>query len=139
VRLAAAAHPDSSHGDSLGARPTFEVVTVLNIWPSHWTARCSLILRQKGMPPTARFAESQAKQLAANIVARLNSASTLPFEYRSRGQLSSIGHNQGRCRSWRREALGFHGVADVARSVPAALRRTVPSGSDSPLDDSIPQ
>jgi hypothetical protein len=139
VRLAAAAHPDSSHGDSLGAtdvrgRDCLEHLALA------LDARCSLILRQKGMPPTARFAESQAEQLAANIVARLNSASTLPFKYRSRDQLSSIGDDQGRCRSWRREALGFHCVADVARSVPAAHSDVrVLSSSDSAVDHSIPQ
>jgi hypothetical protein len=72
------------------------------------------------MPPAAQFAEAQAKQLAANIVARLNSESTLPFKYPSRGQLSSIGHNKGRCRSWGREDIGFHCVVDVARSVHVA-------------------
>jgi NADH dehydrogenase len=48
----------------------------------------------KVCPPTAQFAEAQAKQLAVNIVARLNGQSTRAFRYRSKGQLSSVGHNK---------------------------------------------
>jgi len=45
-------------------------------------------------PPTAQFAEAQATQLAANIVARLNGRPTQPFRFKPRGQLASIGHNK---------------------------------------------
>jgi len=45
-------------------------------------------------PPTAQFAEAQARQLAANIVARLNGKPTRPFRHRPAGQLSSVGHNK---------------------------------------------
>jgi NADH dehydrogenase len=48
----------------------------------------------KPSPPTAQFADAQAKQLATNIVARLNGQPTQPFRYRPRGQLSSVGHNK---------------------------------------------
>jgi len=45
-------------------------------------------------PPTAQFAEAQARQLAANIVAHLAGRRTRSFHYQPRGQLSSIGHNK---------------------------------------------
>jgi NADH:ubiquinone reductase (H+-translocating) len=45
-------------------------------------------------PPTAQFAEAQARCLAANIVASIRGQPTAPFRYRPKGQLSSIGHNK---------------------------------------------
>ena len=45
-------------------------------------------------PPTAQFANRQARQLAANIVHRVAGASTRPFTYKPIGQLSAIGHNK---------------------------------------------
>lgn len=58
-------------------------------------------------PPTAQFAEAQAKQLAANIVAKLNGASTRPFRYRPKGQLSSIGHNRAVAEVYGLKLSGF--------------------------------
>ena len=48
----------------------------------------------KVCPPTAQFAEAQARQLAANIIAYLKSEPTRAFRYRPKGQLSSVGHNK---------------------------------------------
>lgn len=45
-------------------------------------------------PPTAQFAEAQARVLAQNINRRLRGQATVPFSYRPKGQLSSIGHNK---------------------------------------------
>jgi NADH dehydrogenase len=45
-------------------------------------------------PPTAQFAERQAKQLAANIARKVRGEATRPFRYRPLGQLSAIGHNK---------------------------------------------
>jgi NADH:ubiquinone reductase (H+-translocating) len=45
-------------------------------------------------PPTAQFAEAQARVLAQNINRRLRNEPTVPFSYRPKGQLSSIGHNK---------------------------------------------
>jgi NADH dehydrogenase len=45
-------------------------------------------------PPTAQFAEAQARVLAANINRRLRDEPTQAFAYRPKGQLSSIGHNK---------------------------------------------
>lgn len=43
-------------------------------------------------PPTAQFADREARQLARNIVASLQNRETRPFTYKPMGQLSSIGH-----------------------------------------------
>ena len=45
-------------------------------------------------PPTAQFADRQAKQLAVNIAATVRGETTKPFSYRSIGQLVAIGHNK---------------------------------------------
>jgi NADH dehydrogenase len=45
-------------------------------------------------PPTAQFAERQARQLAANVLRKLHGERTKPFSYRPLGQLSAIGHNK---------------------------------------------
>ena len=45
-------------------------------------------------PPTAQFADHQAKQLAVNIAATARGEATKPFSYRSIGQLVAIGHNK---------------------------------------------
>jgi NADH:ubiquinone reductase (H+-translocating) len=64
------------------------------VWAAGDCAAVMNALDGKLAPPTAQFAESQAKQLAANIVARLAGRPTRPFRYRPKGQLSSIGHNK---------------------------------------------
>ena len=61
------------------------------------SANCAAVINSvdgKVCPPTAQFAEAQATQLAANIVARLTGAPTRPFRFRPKGQLSSVGHNK---------------------------------------------
>lgn len=45
-------------------------------------------------PPTAQFADRQARQLARNIAARLAGRATAAFSFRPVGQLSTIGHNK---------------------------------------------
>jgi NADH:quinone reductase (non-electrogenic) len=49
---------------------------------------------QRTAPPTAQFAVRQARQVAANICAKLRDEPTKPFSYRPMGQLSSVGHNR---------------------------------------------
>ncbi len=44
-------------------------------------------------PPTAQFADRQARALAVNIAASIAGRPTRPFSYRPQGQLSSVGHN----------------------------------------------
>jgi len=45
-------------------------------------------------PPTAQFAERQARQLADNLVRKARGLPTRPFRYRPLGQLAAIGHNK---------------------------------------------
>jgi NADH dehydrogenase len=45
-------------------------------------------------PPTAQFAERQARALAVNLVRKARGEATLPFRYRPVGQLAAIGHNK---------------------------------------------
>lgn len=45
-------------------------------------------------PPTAQFADRQARQLADNILASIAGQPTRPFSYAPAGQLCSIGHNK---------------------------------------------
>jgi NADH dehydrogenase len=44
-------------------------------------------------PPTAQFADRQARVLARNIAAKLAGQPTRPFRFKPVGQLSSVGHN----------------------------------------------
>jgi NADH dehydrogenase len=48
----------------------------------------------KFSPPTAQFADRQARQLASNIAAQLRGAPTRAFSFKPLGQLSTIGHNK---------------------------------------------
>lgn len=45
-------------------------------------------------PPTAQFAEREARCLADNLVARINGKETRAFSYHPQGQLASIGHTK---------------------------------------------
>jgi NADH dehydrogenase len=67
---------------------------VEGVWAAGDCAAVINALDGKLCPPTAQFAEAQAKQLAANIVARLKGQATRPFRYRPKGQLCSVGHNK---------------------------------------------
>jgi len=72
------------------------------VWAAGDCAAVVNALDGKVSPPTAQFADAQAKVLAANIVARLNGLPTTTFSYRPKGQLSSVGHNKAVA-----EVLGF--------------------------------
>lgn len=57
---------------------------------------CALVPNEKSgemSPPTAQFADRQAKVLANNIVAKLAGKKTQSFSYKPLGMLASIGHN----------------------------------------------
>ncbi len=58
-------------------------------------------------PPTAQYADRQARQLARNISARLRGEPTRPFSYRQIGQLASIGHNKAVAELFGRRLSGF--------------------------------
>jgi NADH:ubiquinone reductase (H+-translocating) len=66
---------------------------VAGVWAAGDCAAVINAFDGKLAPPTAQFAEAQARQLAANIVAHLAGKPTRAFHYQPKGQLSSIGHN----------------------------------------------
>ena len=51
-------------------------------------------LDRKVSPPTAQFADRQARQLARNIASQLLGRPTTAFSFKPMGQLSTIGHNK---------------------------------------------
>ena len=58
---------------------------------------CAIVPNNKSdapCPPTAQFANQQAKALAKNILAKISGAQTEPFGYKPIGMLASIGHNK---------------------------------------------
>jgi NADH:ubiquinone reductase (H+-translocating) len=58
-------------------------------------------------PPTAQFADRQARQLARNIAMKLRGRPTQPFSYQPKGQLSSIGHNKAVAQIYGIKLSGF--------------------------------
>jgi NADH dehydrogenase len=58
-------------------------------------------------PPTAQFADRQARALAANIVRKLRGEATRAFAYRPLGQLSAIGHNKAVAEVFGLRVAGF--------------------------------
>ena len=74
--------------------PDMSVPGVEGVWAAGDCAAVVNALDGNISPPTAQFAEAQAKVLASNIVARLSGQPTRPFRYRPMGQLSSVGHNK---------------------------------------------
>lgn len=86
--------PAMKNRGRLVVNPDFSVPGVEGVWAAGDCAAVVNGLDGKVAPPTAQFAEAQAKQLAANIVAKLAGRDTRPFRYRPKGQLASIGHNK---------------------------------------------
>jgi len=78
----------------LVVNPDFSVPGVAGVWAAGDCAAVVNALDGMICPPTAQFAEAQAKQLAANIVSRLKGQPTRPFRFRPKGQLCSVGHNK---------------------------------------------
>jgi NADH dehydrogenase len=78
----------------LVVNPDFSVPGVEGMWAAGDCAAVANAVDGKICPPTAQFAEAQAKQLAANIVSRLKGQPTRAFRYRPKGQLCSVGHNK---------------------------------------------
>jgi len=73
---------------------------------------CAAVVNEadrKVCPPTAQFAEAQARQLAANISSYLAGRPTRPFRFRPKGQLCSVGHNKAVA-----EVLGFKASGFIA-------------------------
>jgi NADH dehydrogenase len=78
----------------LVVNPDLSVPGVEGVWAAGDCAGAVNAWDGKACPPTAQFADAQAKQLATNIIARLKGLPTQPFRYRPRGQLASVGHNK---------------------------------------------
>jgi len=78
----------------LVVNPDLSVPGVEGVWAAGDCAAVVNSLDGKVAPPTAQFAEAQARQLASNIVAKLAGTPTHDFRYRPKGQMSSIGHNK---------------------------------------------
>ena len=78
----------------LTVNPDMSVPGLPGVWAAGDCAAVVNALDGSLCPPTAQFAEAQARVLAANIVAQLGGHATRAFRHRSRGQLSSIGHNK---------------------------------------------
>jgi NADH dehydrogenase len=70
------------------------VPEVQGVWAVGDCAAAINAMDGKVCPPTAQFADAQAKVLARNIVSRLKGLPTEAFHYRPKGQLSSIGHTK---------------------------------------------
>ena len=86
--------PAAKNRGRLVVNPDMSVPGVEGVWAAGDCAAVINSVDGKVCPPTAQFAEAQATQLAANIVARLTGAPTRPFRFRPKGQLSSVGHNK---------------------------------------------
>jgi NADH:ubiquinone reductase (H+-translocating) len=86
--------PATKNRGRLTVNPDMSVPGVDGVWAAGDCAAVINSLDGKVCPPTAQFAEAQATQLAANIVARLAGEPTRPFRFRAKGQLSSVGHNK---------------------------------------------
>ncbi len=77
-------------------------MSVLNVQNGNWEGvwalgDCAMVPNEKSgsnSPPTAQFADRQAKLLARNIISRLHNRPTTPFSYKPQGMLASIGHNK---------------------------------------------
>src|SRR5579863_7214763 len=78
----------------LVVNPDFSVPGVEGVWAAGDCAAVVNAVDGNICPPTAQFAEAQAKQLAANILSRLKGQPTRPFRFRPKGQLCSVGHNK---------------------------------------------
>jgi NADH dehydrogenase len=86
--------PAAKNRGRLVVNPDMSVPGLEGVWAAGDCAAVVNALDGKVSPPTAQFAEAQAKQLAANIVAHLAGRPTRAFRYRPKGQLSSVGHNK---------------------------------------------
>ncbi len=67
--------------------------------PGIWAVGdCALIKNARDgqfAPPTAQFAVQEARQLADNLLRRLRGEESIPFTYKSKGMLATIGRHNG--------------------------------------------
>src|SRR5690242_2935089 len=91
----------------LVVNPDMSVPGLEGVWAIGDCAAVINALDRKVSPPTAQFAEAQARQLAANIVSHLAGRPTRPFAFRPKGQLSSVGHNKAVAEVFGMKLSGF--------------------------------
>lgn len=96
--IGAAPHPVLSSLPCKQERGRIVVNDVLQVegYPGTWAlGDCAFIVdHQTGRPcpPTAQYAISQAKRLAANIVATIDGVAPQPFSFSAVGMMGSLGH-----------------------------------------------
>ena len=91
----------------LVVNPDMSVPGVEGVWAIGDCAAVTNALDGRVCPPTAQFAEAQARQLATNIVSHLTGRPTKPFQFRPKGQLSSVGHNKAVAEVFGLKVSGF--------------------------------
>lgn len=89
-----AALPLPKQRGRLEVAPDMSVPGAAGVWALGDCAAVPNARDGKTSPPTAQFAERQARQLAANLVRKARGQATRPFRYRPMGQLAAIGHNK---------------------------------------------
>jgi NADH:ubiquinone reductase (H+-translocating) len=99
--------PAMKNRGRLTVNPDMSVPGVEGVWAAGDCAAVTNSFDGKICPPTAQFAEAQARQLAQNILARLAGRPTLAFRFRPKGQLSSIGHNKAVAEVFGMKLSGF--------------------------------
>ena len=99
--------PAMKNRGRLVVNPDMSVPGVEGVWATGDCAAVTNALDGKVCPPTAQFAEAQARQLATNIVSQLTGRPTKPFQFRPKGQLSSIGHNKAVAEVFGLKVSGF--------------------------------
>ena len=83
-----------AHKGLVSTRPDMSVPDLQGVWA---IGDCAAVVNAhdgEPSPPTAQFAARQGKQVADNIVRAIRGESTRAFNYRSLGQLASIGHHR---------------------------------------------
>ncbi len=93
-RLLSQALPFAKDRGRIQTNPDMSVAGFPGVWALGDCAIVPNAYDDKASPPTAQFADRQARQLASNIVASTLDRPTRAFSYRPKGELASIGHNK---------------------------------------------
>jgi len=93
-RLLSQALPFPKDRGRIQTNPDMSIGGFPGVWALGDCAMVPNAYDDKASPPTAQFADRQARQLASNIVANTLGKPTQAFSYRPKGQLASIGHNK---------------------------------------------
>ncbi len=101
--------PAMKNRGRLVVNPDLSVPGVEGVWAAGDCAAVVNAFDGTIAPPTAQFAEAEARQLAANLLARVQGRATEAFRFRPKGQLSSIGHNKAVAEIFGLQISGFVG------------------------------